>query len=151
YQIGNRDKIREQCRRYRISNHDKIREQRRRYRIKNRDKIRERKRYYQTRNRDKIGERKRRYYIENRARFYDWRVEHRERINARRRAKNLFLRVLEEEFDPTPSRRWRTASQRRDDRRTLYCALLEEVGPEILTVLDELKQEELAELERANR
>lgn len=108
-------------------------------------KIRARCRRYHIENRDKIH----RYYIENRVKILDRKAEHREQINARVRARRVFLTVLEEEFDPAALQRQRTREQRDYDRRVLYQAAREELGADFCNAfLAELKQEELNELEK---
>src|SRR5262249_7262908 len=150
---ANREKIRDRARNRCAANPEKYRERKRRDCVANLEKSRERDRQYYAANRERYLERKRRYYAANpekyRERTRRYHAANREQISPQGRAKNIFLRALEEEIDPAALRRRRTQSQRDYDRRALYLAAREELGADFCNAfLDELKHEELEELEK---
>jgi hypothetical protein len=151
WRTANREQFNAQQRAYRAENRERYRQRwrfeyaktracrlarARRYRIKDSEKLRTKDCLHYAEHRHKILERHRRRRAENGG-----------KMRALERARNAFYEALEDVCDPTARKRRRNKRQRYHDRRTIYRAVLEEVGPGILTVLDELKQEELKQEE----
>ena len=151
HRAKNLEQIRARERRYWAENHEVIRTRNRLWWAKNREKMNAWTRQYRVKNRKRVKKISRQWYAKNRERIRTCArqryANNRERIRALHRANMTFKKALEDFFDPTAAQRQRTGNERFHDRQAIYRAVLEEIGPGILTVLDELKAEELKQLE----
>jgi hypothetical protein len=86
--VKNKDRIREQTRKYKQENKEKVREYNRKYRQENKEKVREYNRKYKQENKDRISEYNHKHYQENKDHYIEYSRKYRQENKDRIREKD---------------------------------------------------------------